>query len=184
MTSLGLYTVNSTVRSAATLCKVYRSAHGTAGFHSFVSSNLRRAFLPGGKCSGTRPMQGWRSFGKVFLAAGAAAVTGVLAAGASHFQRAEMATKISKVEGDLRKRCKSFMSPPVTDINVLEERKDAMSTRMEMLIMETQAAFCKALEEVDGGTFKVDRWSRKEGWIIFFLKFCCGSFLLTLNKLG
>lgn len=179
MTSLALYTVNNTVRSAATLCKVYRSAHGTAGFHSFVSNSSKRAFLPGGKWSfvrtGTRPMlhtsQGWISFrryGKVFLAAGAAAVTGVLAAGASHFQRAEMATKIPKVEdGDIRERCQSFMSPPVTDIKVLEERKDAMSTRMEMLIMETQTAFCKALEEVDGGTFKVDRWSRKEGWNIF-----------------
>lgn len=110
-------------------------------------------------------------YGKgVFLAAGAAAVTGVLAAGVSHFQRAEMATKISKfeeVEGDMRERCKSFMSPPVTDIKVLEQRKDAMSTRMEMLIMETQAEFCKALEEVDGGTFKVDNWTRKEGWLVF-----------------
>jgi len=110
-------------------------------------------------------------YGKgVFLAAGAAAVTGVLAAGVSHFQRAEMATKISKVEeveGDMRERCKSFMSPPVTDIKVLEQRKDAMSTRMEMLIMETQAAFCKALEGVDGGTFKVDSWTRKEGWLVF-----------------
>ncbi|XP_016422089.1 oxygen-dependent coproporphyrinogen-III oxidase, mitochondrial-like [Sinocyclocheilus rhinocerous] len=106
-------------------------------------------------------------YGKgVFLAAGAAAVTGVLTAGVSHFQRAEMATKVSTVEEeeeDIRERCKSFMSLPVTDIRVLEQRKDAMSTRMEMLIMETQAAFCKALEEVDGGTFKVDRWSRKEG---------------------
>lgn len=110
-------------------------------------------------------------YGKgVFLAAGAAAVTGVLAAGVNHFQRAEMAMKISKVEeeeGDIRERSKSFMSPPVTDIKVLEQRKDEMSTRMEMLIMETQAAFCRALEEVDGGTFKVDRWSRKEGWHIF-----------------
>lgn len=172
MTSVALYTV----RSAATLCKVYRSAHGTAGFHSFLCS--KRAFLPGGKWSfirtGTRPMshtsQGWISFKrccKVFLAAGTVVVLGdLVGGGVSRFPRAEMASKISKVEegeGDIRERCKTFMSPPVTDIKVLEERKDAMSTRMEMVIMETQASFCKALEEVDGGTFKVDRWSRKEG---------------------
>ncbi|KAI7798020.1 oxygen-dependent coproporphyrinogen-III oxidase, mitochondrial [Triplophysa rosa] len=178
MTSVALYTVNNTVRSVATLCKVYRSAHGTAGFHSFLCSNSKRAFLPGGKWSfirtGTRPMshtsQGWISFKgyfKAFLAAGAVAVIGELArGGAIYFPRAEMASKISKVEegeGDTRERCKTFMSPPVTDIKVLEETKDAMSTRMEMAIMETQASFCKALEEVDGGTFKVHRWSRKEG---------------------
>ncbi|XP_016357641.1 oxygen-dependent coproporphyrinogen-III oxidase, mitochondrial-like [Sinocyclocheilus anshuiensis] len=181
MTSIGLRTINNSARSIARLCQVSRSAHGTADFHSFVArySTLRKcAFLPGGKWSfiraGTRQMShaspGRISLGRygkgVFLAAGAAAVTGVLTAGVSHFQRAEMATKVSTVEeeeGDIRERCKSFMSLPVTDIRVLEQRKDAMSTRMEMLIMETQAAFCKALEEVDEGTFKVDRWSRKEG---------------------
>lgn len=60
-------------------------------------------------------------------------------------------------------RCRGFMSSPVTDIRVLQETKGEMCTRMEMLIMETQAEFCKALQEVDGGTFKVDRWQRKEG---------------------
>lgn len=55
------------------------------------------------------------------------------------------------------------MSPPVTDISVLQGNKDEMRTKMEMLIMETQADFCKALEKVDGGTFRVDRWKRKEG---------------------
>ncbi|XP_051509688.1 oxygen-dependent coproporphyrinogen-III oxidase, mitochondrial-like [Myxocyprinus asiaticus] len=181
MTSIVLFSINRAARSTPRLCQVSRSAHGTADFHSFVARNstLRKcAFLPGVKWSfvrtGTRQMShgsaGSISLGRyskgVFLAAGAAAVTGVLVAGVSHFQRAEMATKISKVEdeeGDIRERCKSFMSPPVTDIKVLEQRKDAMSTRMEMLIMETQAAFCKALEEVDEGTFRVDRWSRKEG---------------------
>ncbi len=178
MTSIALCTINSSARSIASLCQVSRSAHGTADFHAFVArySTLRKcAFLPGGKWSviraATRQMSqaspGRISLGKgVFLAAGAAAVTGVLTAGVSHFQRAEMATKISKVdeeEGNILERCKSFMSVPVTDIKVLEQRKDAMSTRMEMLIMETQAAFCRALEEVDGGSFRADRWSRKEG---------------------
>lgn len=98
----------------------------------------------------------------------AAAVAGLLA-NANHFQRAEMATKVSQAveekeqEGDILERCRGFMSPPVTDIGVLQGRKGEMCTRMEMLIMETQADFCKALQEVDGGTFKVDRWERKEG---------------------
>lgn len=98
----------------------------------------------------------------------AAAVVGFLA-NANHFQRAEMATNIAQTtqkkeeDGDILERCRGFMAPPVTDICVLQERKGEMCTRMEMLIMETQAEFCKALEEVDGGTFKVDQWKRKEG---------------------
>lgn len=97
-----------------------------------------------------------------------AAVAG-LVANAGHFQTAEMATSVTPVpeereeEGDILERCREFMSPPVTDISLLQGRKDEMRTRMEMLIMETQAEFCKALEKVDGGKFKVDRWQRKEG---------------------
>ncbi|KAL2090055.1 hypothetical protein ACEWY4_014743 [Coilia grayii] len=100
-----------------------------------------------------------------FLVTGAATVAGI-AAGVSHFQRAEMASKIIQTETDeedILERCKSFMCTPVTDVEVLQQRKDQMCTRMEMLIMETQAAFCKALQQVDGGTFRVDRWQRKEG---------------------
>lgn len=100
----------------------------------------------------------------------AAAVAGLLA-NRKHFQRAEMATKVpqpavGKEEeevADILERCRGFMSEPVTDVGVLQERKAEMSTRMEMLIMETQAEFCRALQEVDGGTFKVDQWRRKEG---------------------
>lgn len=99
----------------------------------------------------------------------AAAIAGFLA-NANHFQRAEMATRVSKAveekpqeEGDILERCRGFMSPPVTDVRVLQGSKAEMRTRMEMLIMETQAEFCRALQEVDGGTFKVDRWDRKEG---------------------
>ncbi|KAM4738459.1 oxygen-dependent coproporphyrinogen-III oxidase, mitochondrial [Anableps anableps] len=73
------------------------------------------------------------------------------------------AKKGEEEEGSIAERCRDFMSTPVTDISVLEEKKNEMSTRMEMLIMETQAEFCKALEEVDGGTFKVDKWKRNEG---------------------
>lgn len=106
------------------------------------------------------------------MISGAAAVTAAAVAGlvanAGHFQRAEMATRVSPVEqeqeeGDILERCRTFMSPPVTDISALQERRGEMRTRMEMLVMETQAEFCRALQEVDGGTFKVDRWDRKEG---------------------
>lgn len=108
------------------------------------------------------------------LLSGAAAVTAAAAvagflANANHFQRAEMTTKVSPIseekepEGEILERCRGFMSPPVTDIGELQERKGEMRTRMEMLIMQTQADFCKALEVVDGGTFKVDRWQRNEG---------------------
>ncbi|XP_069035369.1 oxygen-dependent coproporphyrinogen-III oxidase, mitochondrial-like isoform X1 [Lepisosteus oculatus] len=106
-----------------------------------------------------------RGYGKkVLVAAGAAAVAGLLA-GVCHFQRAEMRSKPrgDEAEGDILERCKGFMSAPVTDVRDLQRKKDDMTTRMEMLIMETQAEFCKALAEVDGGAFKVDRWHRKEG---------------------
>ncbi|KAJ0032489.1 hypothetical protein NQD34_002570 [Periophthalmus magnuspinnatus] len=111
--------------------------------------------------------------GRRALAFGGAAVVSAAVAGlvanASHFQRAEMATSVVPVpevreqKEDIQERCRGFMSPPVTDVNVLQRRKEEMRTRMEMLIMETQAEFCRALEEVDGGKFKVDRWERSEG---------------------
>lgn len=126
-------------------------SHGTAG-RSAAGLTRRGALALGGAAVVT-----------------AAAVAGFLA-NADHFQRAEMATRVPRVvektkegEGDIVERCRGFMSAPVTDIGVLQKRKEEMSTKMEMLIMETQAEFCKALQEVDGGTFKVDRWDRKEG---------------------
>ncbi|XP_068175317.1 oxygen-dependent coproporphyrinogen-III oxidase, mitochondrial isoform X2 [Antennarius striatus] len=101
-------------------------------------------------------------------AAAVAAVAGLLA-NADHIRQADMATKVvpsaeqKETEGDVSARCRGFMCRPVTDVSELQERSGEMRTRMEMLIMETQAEFCRALEEVDGGTFKVDRWQRKEG---------------------
>uniref|UniRef100_H3DDL7 Oxygen-dependent coproporphyrinogen-III oxidase, mitochondrial n=1 Tax=Tetraodon nigroviridis TaxID=99883 RepID=H3DDL7_TETNG len=99
------------------------------------------------------------------LTAGAA-VAGLLA-NANHLQRAEMATRTAQPEesgeeGDISQRCRRFMCSPVTDVRVLQQNPGEMRTRMEMLIMETQAEFCRALEEVDGGTFQVDKWQRKE----------------------
>ncbi|XP_042369797.1 oxygen-dependent coproporphyrinogen-III oxidase, mitochondrial [Plectropomus leopardus] len=121
-----------------------------------------------GRTAAGRSRRGAAALSGAAAVTAAAAVAGFLA-NANHFQRAEMATKVSPAaeekqrEGDILERCRGFMSPPVTDISVLQGRKGEMRTRMEMLIMETQADFCKALQEVDGGTFKVDRWQRHEG---------------------
>ena len=121
-----------------------------------------------GRSAAGRTRRGVLALGGAAAATAAAAVAGFLA-NANHFQRAEMATRVSQSagekeqEGDILERCRGFMSPPVTDISVLQGRKGEMRTRMEMLIMETQAEFCRALQEVDGGTFTVDRWGRKEG---------------------
>ncbi|XP_066515314.1 oxygen-dependent coproporphyrinogen-III oxidase, mitochondrial [Hoplias malabaricus] len=102
-----------------------------------------------------------------WVSGGAAAVCGVVVAGFSHFQEAHMASRTPPVkeeeEGDVAERCKSFMSPPMTPVEQLEKTKGEISSRMEMLIMQTQAEFCRALEAVDGGKFKVDRWRREEG---------------------
>ncbi|CAG5864542.1 unnamed protein product [Menidia menidia] len=138
----------------------------------WFSRGTAARLVPHGTSGGSAAGRGGGGGGALALSgaavvAAAAAVAGFMA-NAGHFQRAEMASRVSPAEedepdGDIAKRCKAFMSPPVTDVNVLQGRKEEMSTRMEMLIMETQAEFCKALEEVDGGTFKVDRWQRKEG---------------------
>ncbi|KAF3426612.1 hypothetical protein E2986_10480 [Frieseomelitta varia] len=59
---------------------------------------------------------------------------------------------------------KKFMAEPITDISKLKKRND-MKTKMELLVMKTQAEFCKALESLEDPdySFKVDRWIRKEG---------------------
>uniref|UniRef100_G3P6U3 Oxygen-dependent coproporphyrinogen-III oxidase, mitochondrial n=1 Tax=Gasterosteus aculeatus aculeatus TaxID=481459 RepID=G3P6U3_GASAC len=114
-----------------------------------------------GRAAGGRTRKG------ALALSGAAALTAAVAgflANADHFQRADMATKVPRAaaekereqEGDISQRCRGFMSPPVTDIGVLQGRSGEMRTRMEMLIMETQADFCNALQEVD-------RWQRNEG---------------------
>ncbi|TDG45958.1 hypothetical protein AWZ03_007678 [Drosophila navojoa] len=58
-----------------------------------------------------------------------------------------------------------FMAEPITDSAVLLADQDNMRHRMELMIMEIQADFCRALEseEFNGQKFKVDRWLRKEG---------------------
>lgn len=171
MATVGLYSVNRTLQTTARKCFI-SPLNG-------VANTTLSCPLPGtpwfSRATGVRFMShgtagrsspGRANRGALLLAGAAAAAMGFVAS-ASHFQRAEMASVVPQVtveeERDIPERCKGFMSPPVTDVSVLQERRAEMSTRMEMLIMETQADFCRALEKVDGGTFKVDRWEREEG---------------------
>lgn len=107
-----------------------------------------------------------------------AAVAGCMA-NKDHFPRADMATgggraaEMRGQEGRIADRCRGFMCPPVTDVRLLQEREGEMRTRMEMLIMETQVEFCRALEQVDGGTFQVDKWQREEGENGGVMRRCC-----------
>jgi coproporphyrinogen III oxidase len=56
------------------------------------------------------------------------------------------------------------MAPPVTDLREMRRRPGDVKTKMELLILETQAQVCQALAQVDGvASFSVDRWERKEG---------------------
>ncbi|XP_052711620.1 oxygen-dependent coproporphyrinogen-III oxidase-like [Crassostrea angulata] len=57
-----------------------------------------------------------------------------------------------------------WMSEPITERSLLEERSSEMKYKMEAMIMRIQAEVCRRLEEVDGDQkFFVDRWTRKEG---------------------
>lgn len=56
-----------------------------------------------------------------------------------------------------------FMAIPITSLEKLANTPDDMKTKMELMIMKVQSDVCKALETEDGGKFKVDRWTRKEG---------------------
>ncbi|XP_060786925.1 oxygen-dependent coproporphyrinogen-III oxidase, mitochondrial [Neoarius graeffei] len=164
MTSLLLSALRRSVRCRVRLCGV--SEPGALG-KSPLTAGGRRAARSASRFTNTAgtareaPASGRYRQG-VLMATG---VFGIVAAGVCHLQQAEMATRVRKEEeeGDTAERCRSFMAPPVTEVRVLEQKKREMSSRMEMLIMETQAEFCRALQEVDGGTFKVDHWSREEG---------------------
>lgn len=147
----------------------------------YKSQNLLRSHLTAGGRWCTRSMSSrevvhgaagtWSRYRRTVLMT--TAVVGTTAVALYQAQQAEMATRLKKKkeekkeedEGGIRERCEKFMSPPITELQVLEEKKNQMSSRMEMLIMETQAEFCRALEKVDGGKFKVDRWNREEGMV-------------------
>lgn len=103
-----------------------------------------------------------------------AGLAGLAAAAFGHVERAGMVPKSSgprgpspgrpEEEDELARRCRRFMAMPVTDLRELRRRPGDVKTKMELLILETQAQVCKALAQVDGGaSFSVDRWERKEG---------------------
>ncbi|XP_022361437.1 oxygen-dependent coproporphyrinogen-III oxidase, mitochondrial [Enhydra lutris kenyoni] len=107
--------------------------------------------------------------------AGLAGLAGLAAAAFGHVERAEMVPRSTGArspssgrpeedDDELTRRCSCFMAPPVTDLRELRGRPSDMKTKMELLILETQAQVCQALAQVDGGArFSVDRWERKEG---------------------
>ncbi|XP_023670550.2 oxygen-dependent coproporphyrinogen-III oxidase, mitochondrial [Paramormyrops kingsleyae] len=180
MASLVLCGVSRSGRTAARLFMPYCRSDVPNAMTSYFS--LKKAHLTGTLLSRTRCFshttcrkfmshlakantQSGRSRKRMFIAAGAAILAGYVT-GVMHFLKAEM-TSVSvgddEEEDDILQKCKGFMSMPVTDVKLLRQKKGETSTSMEMLIMETQAAFCRALEEVDGGKFKVDRWERDEG---------------------
>lgn len=67
-------------------------------------------------------------------------------------------------QNDLNKYVGTFMSEPITAVERLQKTQNDMRTKMELLVMKTQADFCRALESLESdGSFKVDRWTRKEG---------------------
>lgn len=125
---------------------------------------------------GYGPRVGGGSRLRTRLAAGLAGLVGLAAAAFGHVERAEMVRKSSGAQSaspgrpeeeeddELARRCRCFMAPPVTDLRELRRRPDDMKSKMELLILETQAQVCQALAQVDGGArFSVDRWERKEG---------------------
>nr|AMY96566.1 coproporphyrinogen-III oxidase [Meretrix meretrix] len=63
---------------------------------------------------------------------------------------------------------KYWMAEPITDMAEIEKNSDSMRIKMEKMIMDMQADFCRALgeeedQEGDGKKWIVDRWERKEG---------------------
>lgn len=88
---------------------------------------------------------------------GTGILTGVAAYGVS-----SMTVLAARNDNDLQNHMKTFMAEPITPIERL--KKNDMRTKMELLVMKTQADFCQALESLEiNGCFKVDRWTRKEG---------------------
>uniref|UniRef100_A0A8D0ERJ9 Oxygen-dependent coproporphyrinogen-III oxidase, mitochondrial n=1 Tax=Strix occidentalis caurina TaxID=311401 RepID=A0A8D0ERJ9_STROC len=92
-----------------------------------------------------------------------AGALGGLALGLWRWQQAAMAASEEEEEEEeqLRQR---FMAPPVSGLRELRRRRREVRSRMELLLMETQAEVCRALAALDpGAAFAVDTWERKEG---------------------
>lgn len=79
-------------------------------------------------------------------------------------RRAAMAAGEEEEDEEEERLRRRFMAPPVSGLRELRRRRRELRSRMELLIMETQAEVCRALAAVDpGAAFAVDTWERKEG---------------------
>ncbi|OQR80253.1 coproporphyrinogen-III oxidase-like [Tropilaelaps mercedesae] len=60
-----------------------------------------------------------------------------------------------------------FLAEPITPINELKERADAVPTKMELMIMKVQSDLVNELQKIEAqhsdAKFRVDRWDREEG---------------------
>lgn len=112
----------------------------------------------GPRSGGPGPGRGcWVLTGAAFLLGGALLGGGL--------RRAHMARLESPGEEErLLERMSGFMALPVSPLATLLSAPRDMKTRMELLILDTQAEVCRALQEADGGSnFTVHRWQREEG---------------------
>lgn len=58
----------------------------------------------------------------------------------------------------------SFMAKPITPIEDLQTMaKQSMKHRMEVIALQVQADVCKKLGQIEGKSFRTDRWEREEG---------------------
>ncbi|XP_020288385.1 oxygen-dependent coproporphyrinogen-III oxidase [Pseudomyrmex gracilis] len=116
-----------------------------------ILKNWRSLYTIGINCCATWSKSGHLKF------VGTGILTGVAAYGVS-----SMTVLAARNDNDLQNHMKTFMAEPITPIERL--KKNDMRTKMELMVMKTQADFCQALESLEiNGCFKVDRWTRKEG---------------------
>ncbi|XP_069493304.1 oxygen-dependent coproporphyrinogen-III oxidase, mitochondrial [Ambystoma mexicanum] len=126
----------------------HRSFSAAAGPGSSDSGDGGAGRLRGGR---------WLRAGAALLASGALLGSGL--------RRAHLARREGPGEEEaLLDRLAGFMAPPVSPLSVLLAAPRDMKTRMEVLILDTQAQVCRALQEADGGAeFIVHSWQREEG---------------------
>ena len=70
--------------------------------------------------------------------------------------------ELSKVLGEIDEH--HFMASPISPIeNLKGMAKQSMRHRMEVISLQVQANVCRKLEQIEGKSFKTDRWEREEG---------------------
>lgn len=70
-------------------------------------------------------------------------------------------TSLSAREKSVQELSAGFMAAPLS--KALEENRNTMRTKMELMILKAQGDICRKLAEIEGDSFRVDRWERKEG---------------------